>query len=134
MKKIVLIEANLEQVDAAFDEANGKAKASVLCGKSAFTASHEAEAKLADRGIPKSKRKGARAHYVPSGPALAYRYPMRTTAFVIERGAKCWHLVSVSAVNVRPRTAGGLSLSITADQAEIVKKNALHGLHVLSRP
>ncbi|RVH69240.1 hypothetical protein CN198_14370 [Sinorhizobium meliloti] len=128
--KIAIIEQNRDKIEAAFEAANGKARANTLRAYAAYEVAKEAERLLEARGIPKSHRKGAEAFYTPCGPAKAYRYSMTTTSIRMERGAAGWHLVDVNRVGIWAGHSGGTQLIVTEKQAEIITKAALSGLHV----
>ncbi|WP_412050252.1 hypothetical protein ACK6D9_00705 [Hoeflea sp. Naph1] len=131
MKKPIKIdEENRPAILEAFKLENGRATANTLSGAEAFRLAIEAEQELEKRGIPLSKRKGAQAIFSPSGPANAYQYSMLTTFFEIERNSQGWRLMSVRKVTTRPRSTGGMGLIITREQANIITKKALEGLHV----
>ncbi len=130
MKKIQITETKRQQINAAFTEANGRAKANTLRGGDAFEMADRAERQLEARGLPKSKRKGAIASYFPSGPSASYDYRMKSTAFTIVRGTEGWALASVEKIDVYPKTKGGLKLTITQEQAAYITAHALDGLTV----
>jgi hypothetical protein len=129
-KPIKIIEENRPKIDEAFDDANGRADANTLTGSAAYSIAKDAETELEDRGLPVSRRAGAKATYTPAGPPLSYKYSMTTTTFEIERNSSGWRLTNVEKTKVYPRSAGGMTLTITREQADIVMQKALKGLRI----
>lgn len=129
-RPIRIIKDNHDKITEAFDDANGSACANTLTGGAAYSVAQDAEQELADRGLPASKRKGAKATYTPSGPPRSYKYSMTTTTFEIERNSNGWRLMSVEKTKVYPRSVGGLTLTITREHANIIAKKALSGLRI----
>lgn len=129
-RPIRITEDNRDKVDEAFDDANGRADANTLTGSAAYSIAKDAEKELEDRGLPVSRRAGAKATYTPAGPPRSYKYSMTTTTFEIERNSNGWRLMAVEKTKVYPRFAGGMNLTITREQADIVMQQALKGLRI----
>lgn len=114
--KIKLIPQNLEKIQAALDEINGKATKHVYTAQDVLKEAEEAEHKL--RGLPKVLQVGAKA-YAESGESLpnAYKHSRVVNYVRIERFASGWFLTDLGTKQAWRDTVS-LSVSISPEQGE----------------
>jgi hypothetical protein len=125
MKSIKITTENLVPIQIALNAANGNSKAHTLCRSAdVLDVAEDAEKRLTGLVGSKKHMVGGKATY-RSGEALpnAYKYPRHTTRLSLERRPSGWYLTEVIAFS-EWRSAGGLSLSLTQEQDEIVIKKA----------
>lgn len=123
MKSIKITTENLVPIQIALNTANGKSTAHTLCcSAKVLDIANDAEKLLSALVGSKKHMSGGKATY-RSGEALpnAYKYPRHTTRLSIERRPSGWYLTDVVTLS-EWRSAGGLSLSLTREQDEIVIK------------
>jgi len=115
-------------LQTVLDAVNGRATAHTLTDPSAVRRiASEAEAVLADLGLPPAHRRGARAEYV-SGKGLpnAYRYKGVATRLVFERGAQTWFLVLAERAPAYPGDTGRDTRISISDEQERLARAAKH--------
>jgi hypothetical protein len=115
-------------LQSVLDAANGRATAHTLTDPSAVRRiAREAEAVLANLGLPPAHRRGALAEYV-SGKGLpnAYRYKGVATRLVFERGAKAWFLVAAERAPAYPGDTGRDTRISISDEQERLARAAMH--------
>jgi hypothetical protein len=125
MKSIKITTENLVPIQIALNAANGNSKAHTLCRSAeVLDVADDAERRLTALVGVKKYMAGGKATY-RSGEALpnAYKYPRHTTRLSLERRPSGWYLTDVVTFS-EWRSAGGLSLSLTREQDEIVIKKA----------
>lgn len=121
---VAIIEANLAEI-------NGRADTWTASAEDIVNAAHKAEADLASRNLAASFRKGAIAVYRTAGPAAnAYRNAVRGNEVVLKRFAEGWRVIEISKVDIYPKSAAKLSLTVTAEQRNRILRAAVDGLTV----
>lgn len=125
--KIKICDANGKKIQALLDEVNGKAHSfTIQYAEDVFKYASSAEAELEASKLAKSERVGAFAVATPAGPsANSYKYAARSTSIRMERGSTGWFLVDVSKADVFPKQPERLRISITEDQADIIKRKSI---------
>lgn len=137
MKPIKLTDANAEKIEAALDAVNGKASKHAITSYARVAAIAELfEIDLAERGVAKSRQRGAIFEYAPDGKDLpkAYRNSAITTKLVIERRPTGCFLIGVERDRLYPGSSGTDVTHITEEQAELIKEKAFKGLLVSESP
>lgn len=107
-----------ERVTEALRAVNSTAQSHTYSYASALrVVAENAEKELADLGIPKNARQGARI-VAQSGDKLpsAYKYVATTTTVTLERGASAWYLVAAHRSSLWPRLAPHRDLQLTVAQ------------------
>lgn len=116
--KIKITEQNREAINAALNQANGKATAHTFTSASSIIgAARDAEDQLTSLFIPKAKRAGASA-YAWSGyhVASSYAYGRIVTGARMFRAASGWYLISLHTCSTRDRTGGLTVVTLTESQ------------------
>lgn len=118
-------------LQAALDAANGTATAHTYTNAAAVhRLIAKAEQKLADAGIPKGQRLGARfaAQSGPDSFAKAYQRKSRfynATKVIAERRTSGWYIVDVRRVEAWTSHGGWATIHFTDSQERTLKENAL---------
>lgn len=96
--KIKAMESNREEIKAAIDVAQGRAKARTIRAWDVLEASRYIEM-WADTYVPKVHQPGIRVHVDPWFQKVSASYAkkgkMLSTQFILERGSEHWFLVDV---------------------------------------
>jgi hypothetical protein len=132
MKPIQIALENDAALVAALAAVNGWATAfTVTQACEVHQAAADAEKRL--ETLPKASRAGARAEYVPGGPAArAYKYAPASTRIRMERRASGWYLTGVIRTEVYPGTPARLDVAVTQTQADDIARRAVAGFTVLA--
>lgn len=130
--KIKIDIKNNEAINAALEAVNGKATSfTITSAKEVLDAVKAVETKLAV--LPKAERKGAKAHYRPTGPsASSYKYMAKTTRITIERGATDWFLTGVFSEGVLPKASERMIISISKAQADEIQRRAIADFNIFA--
>ena len=119
--KIKINDQNRAAISTALAAANGKATAHTFTNPTdIIAAAADAEAQLAQLGIQKNERSGAKAR-ASSGSKLpnAYKYRRITTRITITRGSSAWFLTEITTAETWDKSAGGTYLEVTSAQDAI---------------
>lgn len=117
---------NREKINAMLAKANGKASAFVISAGDIIKLADEAEAMLADRGVPKALRPGCAYSYTPAGPsASAYKYAAASTHVRLQRRSGDWYLVEARRQDVWPRQKENQVMHITEAARDAMIAHAL---------
>ena len=77
-----------------------------------------------------SARKGTSVHYHPGGLNRSGNYTARSTLISMERGASGWFFVGASPVQVNPKKARYLKITITPEQAAEIQRRAIEAFTI----
>ncbi len=91
-----------------------------------IAASVDAEKRLEDAGVPKTKRVNCRYRYRDAGPwANAYKYKKAVVSFTLHRKREGWVIVEAVGETVYPKSPEADYLLLTPDAKAAVVKAAL---------
>ena len=87
----------------------------------------EAEIRLAEIGVPKRERVGAKYYYVPAGPrAKSYSYGQGATALEIIKESTGWSIETIFRTKVYPQAPEARLLKLTESQRYCCQKILQH--------
>ncbi|MFA7281084.1 MAG: hypothetical protein WC100_13420 [Sterolibacterium sp.] len=129
--KVKITQQNSKSLFQKLQEIQKSARVNVIDSESLVSFASEAEAKLAQLGIPKSYRLGATFLFRSSGPwAKAYKFGQGATMAELIRGGKDWYLKSVIRTRVYPlqRELRQLTLTLKQDAIAMEKLRGTYSL------
>ena len=123
----------IRKIDAALKAVNGKAQSfAVTRWRAVAVVADRAEKLLADRGVAKKSRAGARLVYRPEGPtANRYKYSAISTEVELTRTSGGWFVTHISAATVYPRTAERFDLYVSGAAKRDIVDKAMAGVYLI---
>jgi len=105
---------------AALEKANGRATSHTARPSNIRPVADRLEAQLADLGIAKAHRAGAKAQYV-SGDEVpnSYKYARTVSVIDLTRGPSGWYVTAIATQEVWPSAKTGAFLIVTPEQDAI---------------
>ena len=130
--KIKIDTANNEAINAELDKINGKATSfTITSTKELIEIANQAEKKL--EALPKAMRKGVKVMFRPAGPsANSYTFAAKSTRVYLEKGSTGWFLTNVQPDFVQPKLGECFHITITAAQADEIKRRAVAEFSVIA--
>jgi hypothetical protein len=121
MKATKITAANLEQLQAALDEAEGRATNRTLSAADVLRLVERAETETALQHLPRNMHSGATVTYrMRLNLPNSYKYAPEYTSVTITRRSTAWYLTRAERRQGNNKQAERITLTLTPEQSDLV--------------
>lgn len=123
-----------EKLQAAIDEAAGKASSFIPSAEDLQAAAENAEEIMADTKLPVALRNGSWMVHTPAGPDTnSYKYGAISLRTMMSRTGSGWFVTGIERCKVYSKNPERVNVGVTEAQAEEIRRRSTAGLTISSK-